>query len=63
MVGKHYICRKIMGMKILLIIIGILLFLFGILDMMNEEEKLANITRPLYEFLGGLILIMLGFLI
>ena len=50
-----------MGMKILLIIIGILLFLFGMLDMMNEEEKLANITRPLYEFLGGLILIMLGF--
>lgn len=52
-----------MSMKILLIIIGILLFLFGILDMMNEEEKLANITRPLYEFLGGLVLIMLGFLI
>lgn len=63
MVGKHYICRKIKGMKILLIIIGILFFLFGMLDMMNEEEKLVNITRPLYEILGGLILFMLGFLI
>lgn len=52
-----------MSMKILLIIIGISLFLFGILDMMNEEEKLANIRRPLYEFLGGLILFMLGLLI
>ena len=52
-----------MGMKILLIIIGILLFLFGILDMMNEEEKLKNITRPLYEVIGGFILFMLGILI
>jgi hypothetical protein len=50
-------------MKILLIIIGIILFLFGMLDMMNEENKLENITTPLYEFIGGFILIMIGFLI
>ena len=50
-------------MKILLIIIGIILFLFGMLDMMNEENKLENIMTPLYEFIGGFILIMIGFLI
>ena len=52
-----------MGMKILLIIIGILLFLFGILDMMNEDDKLENIMTPLYEFIIGFILFMLGILI
>lgn len=50
-------------MKILLIIIGIILFLFGMLDMMNEENKLENIMTPLYEFIGGFILFMIGFLI
>lgn len=50
-------------MKILIIIIGIILFLFGMLDMMNEENKLENIMTPLYEFIGGFILIMIGFLI
>ena len=50
-------------MKILLIIIGIILFLFGMLDMMNEENKLENIMAPLYEFIGGFILFMIGFLI
>ena len=52
-----------MGMKILLLIIGVILFLFSVLDIMNKDDKLGNIMTPLYELIIGFILFMLGIFI
>lgn len=50
-------------MKILLLIIGIILFLFSVLGMMNEDDKFENIMTSLYELIIGFILFIIGIFI
>ena len=50
-------------MKILLLIIGIILFLFSVLDIMNEDVELKNIMTPLYKLIIGFILFIIGIFI